>query len=93
MVGVVGTHEDQGDMMLDAMSNRDRIARLEKCIAYLENRIFDLSQTLAEKEHGRDVVKAAVLEAQKQSGLMETFARSPHPFDELMQWHNRTATQ
>lgn len=70
------------------LTMRERMERAERCIAILENRIFDLSQALAEEKHGREAVKTALEAAQACEGLMETFATAPHPFGELMVWFN-----
>jgi len=83
----------QGDLLLPNMTDAQRIQRLEAIVMKLDSRIYDLSQALAEKEHGADAVANAITLASSQPGLMETFANTPHPFDELMQWFKRDAIQ
>jgi predicted transcriptional regulator len=58
------------------------MARLE----HVENRFFNLSQAIAEKEYGRDAVLKA-LAAGNSAKMTGKFASEPHPYDALVRWH------
>ena len=55
-------------------------------LSEIENRVFNLSQAIAEKEYGPEVVVEA-LEACKATGQMREFVNFPHPYDTLVKWH------
>lgn len=51
-------------------------------VARLEAQVFNLSQALAEKEHGIDTVRSA---CQWAGANLASFAGEHHPYDALMQ--------
>lgn len=52
------------------------------------NDLAHLSERRAIKAHGKEVVDAAY-EAAKAAGLSDQFARSPDPYDDLVEWHSK----
>lgn len=64
-----------------AMDVTDAIARLEV-------QVFNLSQALAEKDHGIDTVRAACVWA---GPNLASFAGEHHPYDALMQAYKARA--
>lgn len=60
------------------------IMMLGRRIEWLENALLNLSQALAEKEHGPEAVHAAQVAAGEQ---LHKFMQDPHPYDSLVDWH------
>lgn len=57
---------------------------LGRRIEFLENALLNLSQALAEKEHGPEAVQAAQIAAGES---LHKFMQDPHPYDSLVDWH------
>jgi hypothetical protein len=77
------------DVKHDMTPEQHAIMLLGSRLAQLENALLNLSQVLAEKEHGVETVRAACAAAGADLGK---FASDPHPYDSVVQWHQATGT-
>ncbi len=68
----------------DMTPEQHAIMLLGSRLVQLENALLNLSQVLAEKEHGAETVRAACQAAGAELGK---FAQDPHPYDSVVQWH------
>ena len=59
-------------------------------IRELDNAVLNLSQALAEKEHGVELVERALAAARAEEGRLNACLQTGHPYEALASWYKQT---
>ena len=58
-------------------------------IRELDNAVLNLSQALAEKEHGAELVERALAAARAEEGRLHACLQTGHPYEALASWYKQ----
>lgn len=78
------TLDERVAMLATIVSEQFRMMTVR--IQALETDLLNLSQAMAEKEHGKERVSNAIALAKAEDKLKD-FCAKPHPYDELVSWY------